>query len=79
MIRLFCDRCMSEIYGKGYNVKICEDTGMNALYNVLNVGTTIKALECDLDTHSDIYCKDCVDEIERYINIKGVRYTPFKE
>ena len=69
MIKLFCDRCMSEIYGNGYNIKICEGKGINALYNCFSSGVSTVTFD-DLLGKTEIYCKDCIEEIKHYINIK---------
>ena len=72
MIRMYCDRCDSEIYGKAYNIKIEEDHSMDAPYNTLFSSISTANINATMNTPK-IYCQDCIDKIKRYIADKPIK------
>ena len=72
MIRVFCDRCDSEIHSKGYNIKIEEDHSMDAPYNALFSSVSAANINAAIGTPA-IYCQDCIDKIKRYIAEKPIK------
>jgi hypothetical protein len=78
MIRMFCDRCDSEIHSNGYNIEIKEDCGVNTLYNYLSCGNvTTSSINAALNA-KEIYCEDCINKIKRYIKEKPIKSSFFK-
>lgn len=72
MIKHYCDRCGKEIKSQIYYITITSDslTSLNGYDN----RQTLESASCNVVAHLSIpriYCKECRDEIEKFMNKGG--------